>query len=67
MATVSGMTQVTELGRSQAQGFEICLRRRDEEGQPAVHELVVNGAFAMDSMDHSSEDALADCVPPEAS
>lgn len=60
------MAQVTELGRSQTQGFEICLRRRDGEGTSPVHELVVNGAFAMDSLDHSSEDALADCVPTTA-
>ncbi len=47
------------LARGDADGFDIALRQRGTD----VYELIVNGAFAMDSVDHSSEDALADLLP----
>ncbi len=47
------------LARGDADGFDIALRRRGTD----VYELIVNGAFAMDSVDHASEDALADLLP----
>ncbi len=57
------------LARSDADGFDIALRRRaDPERSTAepVIELVVNGMFAMDSTDSSSEIALAHLAPPHA-
>ncbi|WP_235997979.1 spermidine synthase [Aestuariimicrobium ganziense] len=57
------MEQVVELGRDDTDGFEICLRRREADNL-IVHELIVNGAFAMDSVDPTSEMALADLVDP---
>ena len=53
------------LARSAADGFDIALRRRNTPvGE--VHELIVNAMFAMDSVDTSSEVALADLVPSGA-
>jgi spermidine synthase len=48
----------TVLGRAEGPQGEILLRRRDEAGQ-VVHELVVNGVFAMDSAETASERSLA--------
>ncbi|HEX2856902.1 MAG TPA: hypothetical protein VHO26_05420 [Propionibacteriaceae bacterium] len=53
------------LARSDVDGFDIALRRR-RTGSGDVVELVVNGMFAMDSHDTTSEIALADLVPPDA-
>lgn len=49
------------LGRAETPAGEIVLRRRDE-----VVELIVNGVFAMDSVEVASEHALADAAgaPP---
>ena len=47
-------------------GFDIALRRRTTAEHGAVFELVVNGMFAMDSVDSSSEVALADLVDDDA-
>ena len=59
-------SEVTEtLARSDADGFDIALRRRRTPAGDVV-ELIVNGMFAMDSLDPSSELALADLVPPDA-
>ena len=44
---------------------EVVLRRRGS-GDGAIEELIVNGAFAMDSAETTSERALADLVPPGA-
>lgn len=55
------MEELTRLGHDDSDGFEIALRRRGE-----VFELVVNGMFAMDSTDASSEVALADLVDDHA-
>jgi spermidine synthase len=46
------------LGRAEGPRGEVLLRRRDRPGG-AVHELVVNGVFAMDSAETSSERRLA--------
>lgn len=55
----------TTLARSAADGFDIALRLRQTTSGP-VHELIVNGMFAMDSTDCSSEIALADLAPVDA-
>ena len=57
------MDDVRTLGRAQEDGFEIALRRRGE-GTEAVDELIVNGAFAMDSGEIASEVLLAESVGP---
>lgn len=44
---------------------EVALRRRGS-GDGAVEELIVNGTFAMDSTETSSEQALADLAWPDA-
>ncbi|MEL4503887.1 methyltransferase [Luteococcus sp. H138] len=59
------MQSVVTLGFDDADGFDIALRRRGA-GPDAVHELVVNGMFAMDSVDASSELALARLAPATA-
>lgn len=59
------MDELTTLGFDDSDGFDIALRARDG-GDAVVHELVVNGMFAMDSVDASSEVALADLVPTDA-
>jgi spermidine synthase len=46
------------LGRAEGPRGEVVLRRRDQPGG-AVHELIVNGVFAMDSAETSSERRLA--------
>ena len=53
------------LARSDVDGFDVALRRRRTDATEVV-ELVVNGMFAMDSRDTTSEIALADLVPPDA-
>lgn len=50
---------VETLGRAGRGDHEVALRRRTTSGR-VIHELIVNGAFAMDSTDVSSEIALAD-------
>jgi spermidine synthase len=57
------MDDVRTLGRAQEDGFEIARRRRGE-GAEAVDELIVNGAFAMDSAEIRSEVLLAESVGP---
>ncbi|MHB1009572.1 MAG: polyamine aminopropyltransferase [Propionibacteriaceae bacterium] len=58
------MDDVQTLGRSMEDGFEIALRRRGD-GAQAVDELIVNGAFAMDSAETLSERVLAESVGPD--
>ncbi|GAB3623652.1 hypothetical protein GCM10027418_17350 [Mariniluteicoccus endophyticus] len=48
------------LGRSTNGDHEVVLRERRLDGGQVVHELIVNGAFAMDSREVASEIALAD-------
>lgn len=52
---------VHTLARSDIDGFDIALRTRD-----GVTELIVNGVFAMDSSEVTSELALAELVPAQA-
>ena len=54
--------EVAELGRADGPHGEVALRER-RRGAHVVHELVVNGVFAMDSTDTSSERGLAAFVP----
>lgn len=62
------MDELTTLGFDDSDGFDIALRRRGRSEDPeAIVELIVNGMFAMDTTDASSEVALADIVPNDAS
>lgn len=51
------------LARADAGGYEVALRRRSS-GPTEVDELIVNGAFAMDSTHIASEIALAEALGP---
>jgi len=51
------------LARSEADGYEIALRRRFH-GQQMTDELIINGTFAMDSLHTTSEIALAEALGP---
>jgi spermidine synthase len=51
------------LARSDAEGYEIALRRRFEP-EGITDELIVNGTFAMDSSQITSEIALAEAMGP---
>ena len=53
------MDELTTLARDCGPRGEVILRRRGS-GDDAVEELIVNGAFTMDSGDSSSERALAE-------
>jgi len=58
------MTEETvTLARSDADGYEIALRRR-YLGDQTTDELIINGVFAMDSVRTSSEIALAEALGP---
>ena len=51
------------IGRSEGARGEVVLRRRVSDG-PDVEELIINGAFAMDSSETSTERLLADLAVP---
>lgn len=51
----------TTLARAETPHGEVALRRRGD-----VLELIVDGVFAMDSVDTTSELALAEATPPDA-
>ncbi|MVA76307.1 hypothetical protein GC722_09760 [Auraticoccus sp. F435] len=53
---------LTTLARAQGPRGELALRERRSPGTAPVHELVVNGAFAMDSAEVASERRLAELV-----
>jgi spermidine synthase len=55
---MTAVEEATVLGRAEGPRGEVLLRRRDRPGG-AVHELIVNGVFAMDSAETSSERRLA--------
>lgn len=57
------MHDVHTVARSDSDGFEVALRRRGK-GVSAVDELIVNGAFAMDSAQTRSEIVLAEALAP---
>lgn len=52
------MTEIVTLARSSSTRGEIVLRRRDGDHE-TIYELIVNGAFAMDSRETLSERELA--------
>lgn len=52
----------TVLRRAEGPRGELVLRERTDPGSAVVHELVVNGAFAMDSQEVASERRLAELV-----
>jgi len=57
------LEETVTLARSEADGYEIALRRRYHDNE-VVDELIINGTFAMDSTHTSSEVALADALGP---
>lgn len=59
------MDDLTTIARSTGPRGEVALRRRGT-GEDAVEELIVNGAFAMDSAETGSERALAALARPAA-
>lgn len=59
-----GMHESHTVARSDSDGFEVALRRRGK-GRHAVDELIVNGAFAMDSAETRSEEVLAETFAPD--
>ncbi|MDR0284307.1 MAG: hypothetical protein LBI33_05370 [Propionibacteriaceae bacterium] len=56
--------ETVTLARSDADGYEIALRRR-LIGDTVTDELIINGTFAMDSARTMSEIALAEALSPE--
>jgi spermidine synthase len=57
------MEQVEMIARHDGPRAEVVLRRRHSEGR-TVEELIINGVFAMDSSETSSERLLADLAVP---
>jgi spermidine synthase len=57
------MESVETIARSAGPRGEVVLRRRIDEGR-SVEELIINGAFAMDSSETSTERLLAELVLP---
>lgn len=55
-----GPDELVTLACAGSAAGEIALRRRTRAGAGEVHELIVNGAFAMDTVDVSSEVRLAE-------
>ncbi|MCL2735066.1 MAG: hypothetical protein FWD75_00350 [Propionibacteriaceae bacterium] len=55
--------ETVTLARSDADGYEIALRRR-YSGDTTADELIINGAFAMDSARTHSEIVLAEALGP---
>ncbi|KRF13872.1 hypothetical protein ASG90_13700 [Nocardioides sp. Soil797] len=51
--------EAVEIARAESERGEVVLRERREESAPPVTELRVNGVFVMDTMETSSERALA--------
>jgi spermidine synthase len=56
---VTGDDELQELGRATGAHGEVVLRRRTGRGGSVTTELVVDGVFAMDDVDTSTERALA--------
>ena len=52
--------EYVEVARADDERGELVLRRRTEENAPEVHELRVNGVFVMDTLETSTEHALAE-------
>ncbi|QIX27764.1 hypothetical protein ncot_15050 [Nocardioides sp. JQ2195] len=51
--------ETVEIARAESERGEVVLRERHEENAPTVTELRVNGVFVMDTLETSSERALA--------
>ncbi|MDR2974949.1 MAG: hypothetical protein LBV00_09635 [Propionibacteriaceae bacterium] len=56
--------ETVTLAHDESEGYEIALRRRFTDDH-ITDELIINGAFAMDSDHTTSEIALADALAPE--
>ena len=52
-------TQYVEIARAESERGELVLRERRSEGAPSVLELRANGVFVMDTLETSTERALA--------
>lgn len=55
----SAPVEYVEIARAETERGEVVLRERREEGAPTVLELRVNGVFVMDTLETTSERALA--------
>lgn len=55
----AGPTEYVEIARAETERGELVLRERRQENAPSVLELRANGVFVMDSLETSSERALA--------
>jgi spermidine synthase len=54
--------EYTEIARAESERGELVLRERRENSAPSVLELRANGVFVMDTLENSSEQALADAA-----
>ena len=54
--------EYTEIARAESERGELVLRERQEDGGPTALELRANGVFVMDTLETSSEAALADAA-----
>jgi spermidine synthase len=54
--------EYVEVARAESERGELVLRERREEGAPATLELRANGVFVMDTVETSTEMALADAA-----
>jgi len=62
--TVWSMETIQTVARHQCARGEVVLRRRLDDGGSSVDELIINGAFAMDSSESSTERLLAELALP---
>ena len=54
--------EYAEIARAESERGELVLRKRQENGGPTALELRANGVFVMDSLETSSEEALANAA-----
>jgi spermidine synthase len=54
--------EYAEIARAESERGELVLRERQEDGGPTALELRANGVFVMDTLETSSEEALADAA-----
>ncbi len=57
-----GRMEYTEIARAESDRGELVLRERQEHGGPTALELRANGVFVMDTLETSSEEALANAA-----
>ena len=57
-----GRMEYVEIARAETERGELVLRERKENGAPSVLELRANGVFVMDTLETSTEQALADAA-----